>query len=315
MHRFRRFWNQNTKKILLILLVILIIFIIIQILDYFASMSKNEKRQERENALKEYVGHQSEQSITSEGSVEKYVNEQVEGIIKEFIEFCNTGKVQEAYEMLSDDCKEELYPTIKNFIDDYYRINFSTKKLFSMQSWVVSSLTYKVSLYEDILSTGKMEDIVVEDYYTIVQTGNEWKLNIAGFVQKQKLEQVVQNEGITIQLLSKKTYMEYEEYQINIRNESGKTILLDGMESSNGIYLLGSTGAKYSVYISELEESKLRIENMNSNIIFLKFSKEYNTNRPSMSINFTNIILDEEVYSQTINKADYKEKISIEISL
>ena len=315
MNRFRRIWNQNTKKILLILFIILIIFIVIQILNYFAKVSEEEQRQERENELQEYVGHQSEQSITSGGTVEKHVDEQVESTIEEFIHFCNEGDTQKAYEMLSNDCKEELYPTLENFTNTYYRRNFNTKKLFSMQSWVVSSLTYKVTLHEDILSTGRVEDSVIEDYYTIVQEDGNWKLNIAGFIQKQDLNQVVQNVGITIQLINKKTYMEYEEYQINVRNETGKTILLDSMETSSGIYLLGSTGAQYSVYTSELEETKLRVQNNDSNILSLKFGKEYNTNRAVESIHFTDIILDAESYQQTTNPSTYEERMNIEIML
>lgn len=315
MNRFRRIWNQNTKKILLILFIILIIFIVIQILNYFAKVSEGEQRQERENELQEYVGHQSEQSITSGGTVEKHVDEQVESTIEEFIHFCNEGDTQKAYEMLSNDCKEELYPTLENFTNTYYRRNFNTKKLFSMQSWVVSSLTYKVTLHEDILSTGRVEDSVIEDYYTIVQEDGNWKLNIAGFIQKQDLNQVVQNAEITIQLLNKKTYMEYEEYQINVRNETGKTILLDSMETSSGIYLLGSTGAQYSVYTSELEETKLRVQNNDSNILSLKFGKEYNTNRAVESIHFTDIILDAESYQQTTNPSTYEERMNIEIML
>ena len=315
MNRFRRIWNQNTKKILLILFIILIIFIVIQILNYFAKVSEEEQRQERENELQEYVGHQSEQSITSGGTVDKHVDEQVESTIEEFIHFCNEGDTQKAYEMLSNDCKEELYPTLENFTNTYYRRNFNTKKLFSMQSWVVSSLTYKVTLHEDILSTGRVEDSVIEDYYTIVQEDGNWKLNIAGFIQKQDLNQVVQNVGITIQLINKKTYMEYEEYQINVRNETGKTILLDSMETSSGIYLLGSTGAQYSVYTSELEETKLRVQNNDSNILSLKFGKEYNTNRAVESIHFTDIILDAESYQQTTNPSTYEERMNIEIML
>lgn len=315
MNRFRRIWNQNTKKILLILFIILIIFIVIQILNYFAKVSEEEQRQERENELQEYVGHQSEQSITSGGTVDKHVDEQVESTIEEFIHFCNEGDTQKAYEMLSNDCKEELYPTLENFTNTYYRRNFNTKKLFSMQSWVVSSLTYKVTLHEDILSTGRVEDSVIEDYYTIVQEDGNWKLNIAGFIQKQDLNQVVQNVGITIQLINKKTYMEYEEYQINVRNETGKTIFLDSMETSSGIYLLGSTGAQYSVYTSELEETKLRVQNNDSNILSLKFGKEYNTNRAVESIHFTDIILDAESYQQTTNPSTYEERMNIEIML
>lgn len=315
MNRFRRIWNQNTKKILAILFVILIIFIVIQILNYFAKVSEEEQRQERENELQEYVGHQSEQSITSGGTVEQYVDEQVENTIKEFIDFCNAGDTQKAYEMLSNDCREELYPSLESFTNTYYRRNFNTKKLFSMQSWVISSLTYKVTLHEDILSTGMVEDSVIEDYYTIVQEDGGWKLNIAGFIQKQDLNQVVQNAGITMQVLNKKTYMEYEEYQISVRNETGKTILLDSMETSSGIYLLGSTGAQYSVYTSELEETKLRVQNNDSNILSLKFSKEYNTNRAVESINFTDIILDAESYQQTANPSTYEERMNIEIML
>ena len=45
------------------------------------------------------------------------------GIIQNFIEYCNNKNIEKAYELLSDDCKSEMYPTANDFYSKY--INFS----------------------------------------------------------------------------------------------------------------------------------------------------------------------------------------------
>ena len=52
------------------------------------------------------------------------INMKREDEIKLFIQLCNNGKVDAAYSLLADECKETLYPTKQSFIDSYYGVIF-----------------------------------------------------------------------------------------------------------------------------------------------------------------------------------------------
>lgn len=108
MNNFVRFYNQNRYMVWIIILLIAAFIAIIQILDNFAY----EKNKENQN-----INAVNNSSINYNYSVitEKEVNSNVSEIIDEFIEKCNNGQVEDAYEMLSDECKIILYPSLEDF--------------------------------------------------------------------------------------------------------------------------------------------------------------------------------------------------------
>ena len=108
MNKFIRFYNQNRHIVWIIILSIIAFIAIIQILDNFAY----EKNNSNEN-----INNSNNSSINYNYSVitEKEVSSNVSEIIDEFIEYCNNGQVEDAYEMLSDECKIILYPTLEDF--------------------------------------------------------------------------------------------------------------------------------------------------------------------------------------------------------
>lgn len=82
--------------------------------------------------------------------------------IKKFIEYCNIGKVKEAYNMLSETCKREKYSNIQNFREQYINKIFNIKiNDYSIQK---ADNTYKVTLTQDALVTGKANSTVQSTY-------------------------------------------------------------------------------------------------------------------------------------------------------
>lgn len=82
--------------------------------------------------------------------------------IKKFVEYCNTGKVEEAYNMLSETCKREKYSNIQNFSEQYINKIFNIKiNDYSIQK---TNDTYKVTLTQDALVTGKTDSTVQSTY-------------------------------------------------------------------------------------------------------------------------------------------------------
>lgn len=76
-------------------------------------------------------------------------------IISKFIDNCNNGKIEEAYNMLTEDSKKEKYKSVDDFRSTY--IN----KLFNIKIYEYKiekqNETYVVYLTEDMLITGKTE--------------------------------------------------------------------------------------------------------------------------------------------------------------
>ena len=122
MYRLIRFYNQNRRRILIIILIIVFILGIIQLLNYFSRMkiAKEDKQNtwiENTESNKDVV---SEKSLISGQNVsDTQLNSETE-LIDEFVKYCNNKDLNSAYEMLSEECKEEMFPTIDDFYNNYY---------------------------------------------------------------------------------------------------------------------------------------------------------------------------------------------------
>ena len=109
MNKFVRFYNQHRHIVWIIILSIVAFIAIIQILNNFAYEKNNANQNINEVNNNNYINYNY--SVITE----KEVNSNVSEIIDEFIEKCNNGQVEDAYAMLSDECKIILYPSLEDF--------------------------------------------------------------------------------------------------------------------------------------------------------------------------------------------------------
>ena len=159
-----RFYNQNRKLFWTVILTIIAVIALIQILNKFA-----EKKINLQGANRDITYNRKKDpnyAIISENKVDSTAS----NVISFFINYCNNGRIQNAYDLLSDDCKEVLYPSLEKFIDSYYNKVFKTKKLYKVQALVTNENTYtfQIDFTEDILATGKIPSGSIIDYYTVV---------------------------------------------------------------------------------------------------------------------------------------------------
>ena len=61
----------------------------------------------------------SDRSMVSGGSVSEKTMKNVNETVKEFVDKCNDNKPEEAYDMLTDNCKEAIYPNYEDFYENY----------------------------------------------------------------------------------------------------------------------------------------------------------------------------------------------------
>ena len=162
MHNFKRFIRQNKKKIIKVVLIIAFLFGILQLLNYLSKIgiintNSGLSKDTTDNIYKETNGTVvSSKSAVSGSKVSDNKIKSVNSTIEEFIKYCNNHNIQEAYNMLTDECKELLYPDLNTFKTNYIDRIFYITRMYGLENWYDSEgfFTYYIKYTEDVLATG-----------------------------------------------------------------------------------------------------------------------------------------------------------------
>lgn len=281
-----------------------------------------QERKEKNNQIMEQSKNKVENmynpgdTLIEGASIPKEKQKENEKLVDEFFQYCNTRQIEKAYNLLTKDCQEALYPTLKRFEERYVNEYFKTAKIYNMQSWVNDkATTYQVKILEDVLSTGKLDSTkTIEDYYTIVKEGDKLLLSINGYIKKETINKEATKNNITIVVESKDIYKEYEICHFKIINNTDNTILMDTKTIDKSVYESSNLGTKFSGYTYESDEFFLTVEAGKEKRLDLKFSKMYNPTVWIQSITFSDIIRNKEEYKNAINKEEY-ERLEITVKI
>ena len=115
MNRFIRWYNQNRKTIWKCIGVAALIIIVIQLFNYWSKLDSQEKLEETNqiqisNEINQYNSidlDETKSTITGDELSQNQLSEI--NVIDMFIEYCNNQQISEAYALLSEDCKQEMY--------------------------------------------------------------------------------------------------------------------------------------------------------------------------------------------------------------
>ena len=193
MHKLLQLYNQNRLKVWAIILASIFIIVLIQLLNNFAKEENDNKKisNENEETTQNVVSYNQEsESIVSSGKVSDKYKDKFGEIIDEFYTYCVNHQPEKAYQMLSVDTKNLMYPTQKLFEKLYYESKFDGNKQYSFQSWSTYDqiYVYKVKIFDDMLSTGKSSDQdSIEDYITVVPDEDTFKLNINSYITRKEI--------------------------------------------------------------------------------------------------------------------------------
>lgn len=299
MNRLTRFYNQNRKMFWLIILIIIAIIVLIQILNNFAYKKTDEIKNSDINGTKNTSTIDNNYAVITGNEIG---NNQKE-VIENFIDLCNNKQVENAYEMLSTECKEIMYPTLNDFKEKYYSRIFDEKKNYVCQAWITvrDSYTYRIDFINDMLATGTSSKTSIIDYYTVIKEDNEYKLNINKFIGVNNLDITTTENNVKINVKRRKRYIDYEIYDIEIENKTKDTIMLDNLQSSNKIYVEDRERKQYYWYSHEVIENDITIKRGFKKQIEIKFNKEYNINNEIVKIVFSNIVANNQTINISIN--------------
>ncbi len=308
MYRIFSILNKNKLIICLSIFVIIIILIVMKSLNEI-SANQNENKTETQNIVDTNISY----AIISQTNIEQEEATELSKIIEEFVNYCNNNQIEQAYNMISEQCKTLLFPTVEEFRERYYNNIFNDKKNYEIQLWDnrENYYIYRIDYVEDILSTGNANAKKIVDYYTVDATTNT--LNINGFIKNIAINKVSEKNNVEITVLSKDIFIDYEVLNIKVKNDTANSILLDSGESTDSMYIENEKGLKFISYSHELIYENLRIKSEKE--LSIKFNKKYGLNDYSEKLVLSDIILNNEEYEQSQNKQEFNNRMSMEINL
>lgn len=311
--RISNFIKNNKNKIQDVLTKLIIVAIVVAIATIILSSFRNN---DNNNELQKMDVYKPTETIIKGTDISNSQYKTDTNIVNKFLDFCNNANVNEAYQLLSDECKTELYPTIEYFKNNYYNNIFDKKREYNLQSWISTSkyTVYKIRYTNSMLSTGTYnQNDVYEDYITLIKNNNEEKISIGNLVGIENCNILSRIEGLEVTIIKKKIYISDEEYEIKVTNNTDKTILLDNLKTNQTINLIGSTGTNYGAYTNKLFLINLTINPRTTKNITIKFKKSFSSENKSEYIEFSNIIKDYYAYIQ--NQENYKDITNIKVKL
>ena len=313
MNRIIRFFNQNRIRIIITILIIVFILSIIYAVNKILEQTRTDISQVSNHIEDSSVPIES--VITGE-EIDEEVTLENTNTIREFVDYCNSGNYQNAYNLLSEDCRNEVFSTLEQFISNYVNKIFMTSKTYRLELWYNTNnvYTYRIVYQENnLLETGNINsENTIEDYITIINENNEQRLNINGFIQKEAINVTNNTNNISITINNKSMYRSFEKYNITIVNNTDKTISLSDGTNGNEICLIDSNEEEYDSIISEVPVLFLEIDAGATRTLDIRFYKMYNPYRTINYIQFKNIITDLEDYELSEND-ELKLNMNIEI--
>lgn len=125
--------------------VIAIIIFILQGINYL--YKENSQNNLKENSISNRAMMEKQ---------EKLKNEKEDKIlISKFLDYCNDKRVEEAYNILSEECIKENYQTLEKFSKEYVAEIFTYKKDYEIE---LENDLYKITIIDGILESGSVEN-------------------------------------------------------------------------------------------------------------------------------------------------------------
>ena len=319
MNNLISWYNQNRRRfwsvIITVIVISMILWRLINSLGFSRTTSLNvEKTQVDTNTLNTISLAGEKSAITGARTT---ISQDEVNLIDQFFSYCNSGKIQEAYNLISDDCKNEMYSEIKIFQEAYFKPIFGNgKRNITIENWI--GKIYLVTLNEDFLATGRYSnDNTLQDYVTVVKDNEgNLKLNINNYVGRTIYEKTSSAKNLEIKLLRKDTYMDYETYTFEIKNNSNYITLLGNIQDDENVsYLVDKNDLKYNAYVHELAEPQMEILGKQIKNITIKYFSEYSSTKHLKALVFPKIYLNYELYNNFENKNNYSDYANITFEL
>lgn len=305
----RRIINKNRKLIGYIIIIIVFALFVIKSLNLFYEKNEQKKIQE---------SNKNKTEIKTEEKIQDYYStesDSIEKTMNSFVQYCNKKEIENAYKMLTQECKNAMFPTIEDFKKIYIDNVYNVEREYELIEWATegNKSIYQVTLYGSILATGNANNLT-QEYYTFIKDSNgNYKLNINNYIygEERNIENTINN--ITIKVGQVDIFEQYERVKITVTNNTSKKICLTGDKYRKNIYLKNSNKTIYSSFNSKFDNEKIIINPNNTQTFTVDFNKSYSVNNKAEYLVLSDVILDYDKYLNMQDKTNYSNRKIIEI--
>lgn len=257
--KIRDFFRRNKKIIVFALLLWLIVM-------FINNFFKNNTYQEFERTT--YKEHEAVMNtgVKVPEPLQKTINETID----KYFNYCNNKQYEEAFAMISDECKAIYFPTLLDF-KKYINTIFDENKIYYLQNFsnYKGKYIYRMRIMEDLMATGLTgseflyfyeEKIVMEE-----EKDGKVSLSVRQFIDSELLEEVYEDEYVKMWIDKKDVFYEEEIYHIKVKNKTLNTVVLADTQEKNEVLLqvgsenrnVGSDNLNIVVYPEETKEYTL----------------------------------------------------------
>ncbi len=295
--RIAEWYIRNKSKILFVAfvaLVVIIINIILQLVIKFGN--DDEPVQDSTPSLADTINNnfntitmESADSVLSGDELTSY-QVTMAGIIEQFVDYCNAKNVNDAYNMLTEDCKQEMYSSVESFTTYYYNNVFNgTSKKVNVENW--RGNIYKVEFTPDFLASGVYsEDNIIQDYMRVIQGDDgQYKLDINSYLGREEINKTSENDYVSVTVLRSDTYMDYQTYTFSITNKTSNEVILDDRIYTDSMYLEDENGIQYGAYSQELSDPELTLSQNETKEVTIKFYNKFSSEKVINKVVFLRI--------------------------
>lgn len=224
--KFIDFWKRNKK----IILICLIVFLVVIVINYI--LKKLPK--EAEDPSYSYA---PQIAVVNNQEVPESVQKPIENIVDTYFNYCNNKDYESAYNMLSTECKNSLFPSIEVFKKYINNIFGDKKKVYTLQSYSVVDNVY---IYDMKITNDYMADGTSEGYYSynekivLTDENGEFKLGVKKFISQGDPHVKAEDDYMKVEVLD--VVKEYDRitYKLKITNKMDDKyiVIADGTQAN-----------------------------------------------------------------------------------
>lgn len=292
------FFRKNKKIIFVVIIVWLVIFLFNQLLKLY------EPQTPVDNSYEPHVS-----VMNSSEEVPEEMQTPIEDLIKKYVEHCNNNEFEEAYNMLSKDCRKYSFDyNIENF-RKYVMTKMPIPKLYDIQSYSIlnDKYIYLVRYTDDFLATGltNTEYSYTEEkmVFSKLEDGTI-EMAVGGFYGVEDVKTVAENDYIKIDIQKRISKYDTEEYIVKLTNRTKDVVVIaDGLSEDEVSLQLPKEYRNI-----ELEEPII-LYGSESKEFKLVFPKYVDDGDSSIAINFNNIRVLNDYYGSNASREKIYEAV------
>lgn len=308
--KIRHFFKKHGKLIIIILFVLVLVIII----NRFLTLNNVP-----DAPTTSYTPHTT--VLDDSEDVPEEVADSFESFIENYVRYCNNRDFVSAYNLISEDCKENFFGNSYNNFVNYVSDKFDGTKNYAIQSYSKANdkYIYSVKLYDNFLATGLTNQSYryVEEKMAINYDDNgNIVFSVGNYMGSQELQFQASNDYLVARVTKSVEKYSFIIYNLELTNRSNYTVVVqDGNTDDVEIYINTENEIRGCIE----EETDIVLAPGETKNVSISFSKFYdsNTSVDSLVLNAVRVMENytgsEETAEQEIENAIYKSSMTISL--